>query len=306
MWPAATIWIQDSRPCQRSGLLHSTHSDEIVTKRESYGTVNADGQGPLKGPEGDFISSSAGIDAAAPEVAVWAVHLDQRPHVVAALAEALTDDELERACRLRQETDRSRCIVARAALRQILGHELEQPSSSLRFANRDQGKPYLLGNVALQFNVSHSYGLCLIAVTDGIPVGVDVERIAPLDDLPTLADEILAPAEIAVLGACNDPLRLFYSCWTRKEAYVKARGDAWAVAAPDIELDLAGGASFLRLPADDPVYWSLVDLQPAPGYIGALAVRWPGVSMSLREWRLDGSFPETEFSGHAERAPLWR
>jgi 4'-phosphopantetheinyl transferase len=235
----------------------------------------------LTGRQADFIASSTG-----PDVTVWAVDLDQRPHVIELLSETLTDEEMERACRLRHETDRARYIAARAALRQVIGRELEQSPSSLRFAVHDQGKPYLLGHDDLGFNVSHSYGLCLIALTDGSDVGVDVERVAPLEGLETLAREIMAPAEIAALRIASDPLQLFYSCWTRKEAYVKARGEAWAISVPEIELGLAGRARFLRLPGDDPARWSLIDLQPAPGYIGALAVRRPGASMRLREWKL--------------------
>jgi 4'-phosphopantetheinyl transferase len=260
----------------------------------------------LSGLRGGFTRPEK-LDGSSAEIAVWTVDLDQRPHVVAELSETLTDDEMERACRLRHKSDRSRFIVARAALRQILGRELEQPPSALRFAVQEHGKPYLPDNDDLHFNVSHAYGLCLIAVSGGVPVGLDIERVAPLEGLETLAREILAPAEIAELWASSDPLRLFYSCWTRKEAYVKALGAGWALAVPKIEITLAGRARFLNLPGDDAASWSLIDLEPAPGYVGALAIRHVGASLRQREWKPTGSLidesrllaPETAFPSQA-------
>lgn len=220
---------------------------------------------------------------------------------------------METACRLRVEKDRAQFIVARAALRQILGRELQRSPSSLRFAAHEHGKPYLPADGDLQFNVSHSYGLCLIAVAGHVPVGVDLERVAGLEGLETLAREVLSPAEIEALRSSSDPLRLFYSCWTRKEAYVKALGGGWAIAVPKIETSLAGRPRFLRLPDDHIASWSLIDFEPAPGYVASLAVRQAGASLCQREWKLTGtsddesrlSAPETSFPSQADRAQPW-
>jgi 4'-phosphopantetheinyl transferase len=285
----------------------------MAAKRESCTIVSADANGHLIGLRGRIHPKPARIAGRSREISVWTVDLDQRPHVVADLSEILSDDEMETACRLRVEKDRTQFIVARAALRQILGRELQHAPASLRFAAHEHGKPYLPEHGDLQFNVSHSYGLCLIAVAGHVPVGVDLERVAGLEGLETLAREVLSPAEIEALRSSSDPLRLFYSCWTRKEAYVKALGGGWAIAVPKIETSLAGRPRFLRLPGDHTGSWSLIDFEPAPGYVAALAVHQTGASLRQREWKLTGipddqscvSAPETSFPSQAHRAQPW-
>jgi 4'-phosphopantetheinyl transferase len=164
----------------------------------------------------------------------------------------------------------------------------------LRFEYGARGKPALGGDdsadSALTFNLSHSHGLAVYAVARGRDVGVDVERIRPGREHDLLAARFFSPQEAAALRAMPDRLRLraFYACWTRKEAFMKARGEGFALSlrrfSVSVDPDGAPVVDDVEGAPEEPLRWTLCDLEPGPGYAGALAVE--GRSWRLRSWRL--------------------
>jgi 4'-phosphopantetheinyl transferase len=145
------------------------------------------------------------------------------------------------------------------------------------------GKPALadVGGGGLQFSVSRSDDCCLIALTKIGPVGVDVERVVPRTRLDEIVANRFAPAEAAAilrLGG-EQRLRAFYNCWTRKEAYLKARGVGLTIALERVEVSIDDERpAILALDDDDPAAWTVAALDPGPYLIGALVLR------SGREW----------------------
>jgi 4'-phosphopantetheinyl transferase len=143
-----------------------------------------------------------------------------------------------------------------------------------------QGKPFL-GAIAartdLQFNLAHSGELALVAVTRGCPVGVDVERLRPIEHWTEIASRYFHPAEVAAIAASIEGERNtgFLRCWTQKEAILKAFGvglghslQSFAVPVLEqsgqwVELDALAGATPRR-------YW-LRSLVPSAGYVAAVA-----------------------------------
>src|SRR4051794_817499 len=214
------------------------------------------------------------LGAGAPtRITVWMVVLDRPPSLVARLADSLPRQELVHAERLHTTKDRQRAIVARAALGRILAAELDRPATSLRFVAGSHGKPRLADASGVQFNLSHSHDLCLIAVGRDVPIGIDVELACPIADFDGVAGEFMTARERARMANAADPLAAFYRAWTRKEAYVKAIGAGLSVPPQEIELADSQKPEFSKLPGDDPRDWSLIPLEPLPGYVGALAVR---------------------------------
>lgn len=119
--------------------------------------------------------------------------------------------------------------AARTFLRQTLSLHAPLPPSAWQFNTNPYGKPFITnpGYEWLQFNLSHTPGLVACAVSEGQVIGVDVERLHPLDDLEALCSSVFAPLETqAVLAACTQHEReqRFFTYWTLKEAYIKARG----------------------------------------------------------------------------------
>lgn len=108
-----------------------------------------------------------------------------------------------------------RWLAARWALRRILEHYLDQPAAAIELEVAERGKPRLRGDSEFEFNLSHSAGLALVAVTHGRPVGVDVELIAS-----------------------RRPLA-FYEDWVRKEARLKCLGVGLGAPPPPAEVAIS-------------------------------------------------------------------
>jgi 4'-phosphopantetheinyl transferase len=168
---------------------------------------------------------SFALKASQRDVALYTVDLDHARHDQPSLLQSLSPDERARAARFRFERDRRRFVAGRGALREILGEALGRPPSSIAFAYGPQGKPRLAAD-EIQFNVSHSEGLGLIAVAGDRRVGVDIERVRAKGSGMDVAKRFFSRAEVATLRALPRGLRTeaFFACWTRKEAYIKARG----------------------------------------------------------------------------------
>ena len=221
---------------------------------------------------------------------MWRIPLTARDAERAALAALLTADERERAARFYLGRDRDRWTVARGALRAILARYANAAPQALAFGSGPHGKPSLAEPANdLRFNLAHSDALAICAVARGIEVGVDVEAIRPDAATEDVARRFFAPAEVVALAALPPALRTeaFFACWTRKEAYLKARGMGLTLGLDRFEVSLAPGVpAALVATHDDPVAaarWFLVSLDPGPGYAGALAMEGRA-EVSYRQW----------------------
>jgi 4'-phosphopantetheinyl transferase len=190
--------------------------------------------------------------------------------------EVLDQQERERMQRFHFAPDRARYAVAHANLRRIVGAYLDQPAAGLRFHANRFGKPELHPGDAsscLQFSLSHSRSIAVLAVAKGEPVGVDVEEVRPIE--PEVADSHFSASERSQLNQLQGDAWLlgFYRCWTRKEAILKAEGvglfrplDSFDVSLlPDETAKLMGTRKHFSYP------WRLHDLSPSEGTIGAVA-----------------------------------
>lgn len=223
---------------------------------------------------------------------MWRASLKLPGPEVQALHHSLTKEELERADRFHFQRHRAHFIVARGLLRTILSRYLKIEPRRLRFRYGPKGKPELAGDTSrrgLRFNISHSHGLALYAVTDDRQIGVDVERIRPDVTGEKIAERFFCPREAATLRELPAEVRqqAFYTCWTRKEAYLKAIGKGITLRLDQFEVSVTPGepAVLLSINGDpkEASYWSLKELDPEPGYVGALAVK--GHGLDLRCWR---------------------
>jgi len=199
-------------------------------------------------------------------VHLWRACLDVDGGQIEALATLLSPDEQERGGRFYRAQDRDRFMAGHGLLRRILSRYVDLPPECLRFGYNPWGKPYLCGPAAqsgLRFNVSHSDGQALYALAWNREVGIDLERACPNVAVESLAASFFAPDEISRIQALPTALRraAFYQTWTRKEAYLKARGQG--LSAPLDQFSVFGL---------DKGRWSLQDLSAPAGYHAALAV----------------------------------
>lgn len=211
------------------------------------------------------------------DVHVWAVPLRVDGERLAELRALLSPDEVAKAERIIVPGKREQSIVARGALRTLLAQYTGVPPRDLSFEYEEKGRPYLAdGSLATSFNVTHSGDLALVAVTREGVIGVDVERIDPAVELLAIGRRFFSPTEHAELAACDEADRplAFFRCWTRKEAYLKARGTGLHTPLDQFDVTLLEGDPprllATRFEPEDAARWTLTELLPAPGYPGAL------------------------------------
>lgn len=229
------------------------------------------------------------------DVHVWRAQLDRTGACGKRLQQVLSSDEQARARRFHFERDRRHFIVARGLLRLILSCYLDLEPSELRFRYSPHGKPSLImmpNQKILSFNTSHCDGFALYAVTWKREIGVDVERIRTDFAYEPIAERFFSPREKAVLNALEAEQvkrKAFFDCWTRKEAYIKAKGKGLSLPLDHFDVSLAPGEPAMLLESrGDPLEacrWSLHELHPGPGYAAALAVEGQGVRLACWEWR---------------------
>ncbi|MGA2978656.1 MAG: 4'-phosphopantetheinyl transferase superfamily protein [Terriglobales bacterium] len=225
-------------------------------------------------------------------VDIWRVRLDE-PAAAGSDASVLSPDEIVRAGRFHFEKDRVHFTRCRSALRSLLAGYLAIPATEISFEYLSGGKPQIAAGQnprTLQFNLSHSTNMALIAVGSEHRLGVDVETIRRDVDTTSLAERFFSRRECAGLQALPDYLRVpgFFACWTRKEAFLKATGaglsfplaDFSVTTHPDLdpEIEDIGGN------ADAGRQWSLADLSVAEGYRATVAVERSHPRLATYSW----------------------
>jgi 4'-phosphopantetheinyl transferase len=207
------------------------------------------------------------------------VALDVDDAVVGEGAATLSPDESVRARGL-GDIQRRRFIVGRAGLRRALGAFVGRDPASLRFEYGPHGKPELLRGNAwgdVRFNLAHSRDLAVVAITHESRIGVDVESTSRVTRMTRVAERYFTPSEREQLALLpEDEQRIaFFRVWTRKEAYLKARGEGISqiLRVAEVTID-PGNPRLVRLgvPEGEPDRWLLADLAAPEGFIGAVAV----------------------------------
>jgi 4'-phosphopantetheinyl transferase len=239
------------------------------------------------------------------EVHSWCAGVDVPPATSARLYATLSPDERDRSARFRFERDRRSFIVAHGVLRDLLGRYLQTEPRRIRYAYNAFGKPDLAPEFGgrLRFSLSHSAGLALIAIAADAEVGVDLECIAVQSDFTDIARRFFSAAEVDYLSALPSHLRnkAFFSCWTKKEAYLKAGGEGLSIPLDSFSVPLTSHSQapedfYVASNAIGPArHWSLYSLEPAPGYVGALAIE--GTGWRLRQCSASSAEPRQSVCG---------
>ena len=225
------------------------------------------------------------------EVHIWRACLLQPEPILNRLGDILAEDEWERSKRFRFASDRQKFVVARGVLRFILCRYLEIPPRQLRFGYSSYGKPALLDNCgqgSLRFNLSHSADLALYAISNKREVGIDVESLSSPVTPQEIARRFFSSRESGeICGLPPERQReAFFHCWTRKEAYVKARGEGLTFPLDQVEVPFAASESVSFLcemrDRESASIWSLYNVTVDTGYAAALVVK--GSRCRLRYW----------------------
>jgi 4'-phosphopantetheinyl transferase len=218
------------------------------------------------------------------EVHVWRIPLDRDPGNVRRATALISPDEIERMLRFRFDVHRDRFALRRAGLRILLARYLDIEPDRVGFTFSPRGKPEIAtpdGDPGLRFNLSDSADLALVGIVRGRRIGVDVEHARRVREMDSIARRHFSPREYEeyLKSPPSGRTACFYNAWTRKEAWLKARGDGLWAGLSGFDVTLAAGSEpRLRVVHGEPgeaERWRLHAFTPAPGYVAAVAVDDP-------------------------------
>ena len=216
------------------------------------------------------------------EVHVWRADLELGPAPLVRMASLLGSDERERAQRFRFSDDRKRFVASHGVVRLLLSGYLNRQAAEIRFERDTYDKPWIVqeGHDHIEFSLSHSGGLALIAVARGHRIGVDIELIRPNIEVQAIAKQNFAAGERLALARLSGEaqLRAFFTCWVQKEAYLKGLGFGLNVPLDSFDVSPSFGRDQIVVKLLDDERrdtWSLIKVAPGPGYVGALATPAP-------------------------------
>ena len=190
----------------------------------------------------------------------------------------LARDELDRANKFRFDFLRRSFIVARASLRCLLGRYLSTPPAHLQFAYGAKGKPCVDGPSSISFNLSHSGDVATFAFTERCELGIDIEQIRPIPDMEDVARRMFCSAEVDEWLSLSESHRVpgFYTCWTRREAFIKATGEGLPGATGQLRVSLLPDTppQLIQVPPESgqATGWCLHNLDIATGYAAAASM----------------------------------
>lgn len=193
------------------------------------------------------------------------------------LLQTLDSHELHRARQFRFAKDRNQFILAHGLLRHILSLYIQKTPILIQLCYNACGKPEIRHDSGteiqdVRFNYSHSDGLAVYGFARNRQVGIDVERIQARVPDESIPEHFFCRSEIAALRSlpARQRAKAFFQCWTRKEAYVKARGKGFQISLDSFEVFHDSGGPVV-ITDDECTKWWLQSFLPAPGYAAALA-----------------------------------
>ena len=225
------------------------------------------------------------------EVQVWRLELDALAVGEGRLWRLLSADEQARAGRFLVARVRQHFVAARAMLRTILAGYLATDPGKLTFRYLHRGKPSLASACAeggIEFNLAHSGGVALLAVCRGHEIGVDVEPLSRDVEVVAIARRFFSAHEQAQLAevAPEHKPEAFFRCWTRKEAFIKAKGEGLWLPLHQFDVSIAAGSQnallATRPDSSEAARWSLREVDAGAGYVGALCIA--GNNFRVRNW----------------------
>lgn len=256
----------------------------------------------------------AGLELKGDEVHVWSASLELGEKQLRNLESTLSDDERARAARLRIPAVRRQVVASRGILRSILSRYLGTHPRSLEFAYGPYGKPHLRNRPdTLNFNLSHSHGLALYAVSHERSLGIDLEKIQPHLPYLELAGHFFAASERAALRALPTELQpqVFFAVWTHKEAYLKALGTGLFSSPQQFAVIFERGQPTLLQSSVETSLganrWSFEALSPHPEYVAAVAVAGAKIAKLYEFKNLPNDVtPRPLTRGRVTRLPFYR
>ncbi len=239
----------------------------------------------------EWAKAPAGLQLSTAFIDVWRSPVDLPAEEIHEYHQTLSQEEQQRADKFTFPDKFEEYVVTRGLLRNALAHVLEQSPGSFKFDYTTEKKPCLgkkINHQSVTFNVSHSHGQVLVAVSLDRNIGIDIEKIRNNVEYEKLAKRFFSQAEYAALMQYKgDQVAAFFATWTRKEAFVKAvgKGIVFGLAEFDVNIDPDEAPQMLvtRWDPDDVSTWQMMTIETESDYMATLVA--DGDVFETRLWQ---------------------
>ncbi|MGB2692924.1 MAG: 4'-phosphopantetheinyl transferase superfamily protein [Thermodesulfobacteriota bacterium] len=210
------------------------------------------------------------------QIHIWKVYTDYPSVEIESLYKnILSPNERERVDRLRFENDKKRFIISRGQLRKSLSHYLKVGPADIAFTYNKYGKPRINSEINLEkikFNASHSKNLVVYAITQNTEIGIDLEYIREVSKADKIVSRYFGEEESKFYYSQPDDKKdlAFFTLWTRKEAYSKAKGMGIGLPGKKFDLNLAS-PTHNKVNKNREPEWSIIDIEIDSDYVAAVA-----------------------------------
>lgn len=222
---------------------------------------------------------------------IWSAVLNYDIQKLKIFFDLLDADEQVRANRFHFEKDRNQFIASHGILRKILSGYLNISPEKIIFSYNEFGKPFIANQSDIQFNLSHSKNITLIAITKNYSIGVDIEYIKQTRDIEAIAERYFSTHECSALKQLptEERQKAFFNGWSRKEAFLKAHGQGLSYSLEKVEVSLATNepAKFIAIhDANENISeWELYNLEPANDFAAAVAIKGELKKIEMLQWQ---------------------
>jgi 4'-phosphopantetheinyl transferase len=228
------------------------------------------------------------------QVEIWLVNIPEHINRSVWYETLLNDEEREKADRFYFAKDRLRYVITHGILRRLISQYVAIPPKELVFLKNPFGKPYIspvINTQKIQFNISHSKEGIIIAISKGNELGVDLEFARDTIPILEIAQRFFSPYEYQVLLATPASFRLlsFYRCWTRKEAFIKAKGKGLSIPLDSFDVTVSPDQppQLIRSSLDpsDLEKWKLREIDTWPNYLATICIEGKDHQFVIKHWQ---------------------
>ncbi len=225
-------------------------------------------------------------------VHVWHADLSCNDMEVSWAADILDGYERSRASTYRSRKDQTEYIVSHGIVRLILARHLGCAPGSLQFGYTAKGKPYIVepsNTSELKFSLARSAGVGVFAFSSRDVVGIDVELIAEdaiSEDAFEFALSVKEKCLIAAQPNWPEKVKSFLTLWTRKEAFLKARGDGLGTRPADIDVSVSSANGSIQERCVSQDSWCVRSLIFNRHHLSAVALQRSAFDVTLRKFDL--------------------
>jgi len=221
------------------------------------------------------------------DIHLWTISLDTSEDQIERLRSVLSPAEKKKATYYKFELVQHSYVVTQAVLKLLLSAYLAIEPAEVIMGVHKKGKPFLVNDASICFNISNSHALCVYAFSRDAEVGIDIEKIRDLPDIDLLIEKNLTSREKKYFQKDPDKrLTRFFQFWTFKESYLKAIGEGMRLTPENLEFSLEDGTIRLRSVkyGFDSVDWRFKGFTRDGNYTGTLT--YTGQDTVIKEMKI--------------------